>query len=114
MTKKTELTNTIIFWLELILAVLVPFIICWSVTSTNVLNSNFPLKLLELIGVIGSVIMLFAGIPVGIIGILTTKRMKKMRTATIVLSILNLSIGIIEIAILTLIFCAVIFKGISV
>lgn len=114
MTKKTELTNTIIFWLELILAVLVPFIICWSVTSTNVLNSNFPLKLLELIGVIGSVIMLFAGIPVGIIGILTTKRTKKMRTATIVLSILNLSIGMIEIAILTLIFCAVIFKGISV
>ena len=106
--------NMTIFWLELIFAAAIPLIICWGMIPTNILNSNFLLKLLELIGLCGSVLLFFAGIPVGIIGLRKAKEMEKLRIATIVLSVLNLSAGIIEIAALVLIFCAVLFGGLSV
>ena len=62
---------------------------------------------------LGSVFILFGGIPLGIIGIKKAKRMKKLQIATIAFSITNLTAGIIEIIILILLFCSVILGGIS-
>ena len=78
------------------------------------LNSNSLLKLLEPIGLIGSALIFLAGIPIGIIGIRKSKIMEKRRIATIVLSLINLSAGIIETIMLILVFCAVVFGGASV
>lgn len=103
-----------IFGLELCLATIIPFIIGWSITPTNILNSNFLFGLLELIGIGGSIIILFVGIPVGIIGIIKARRMEKLRIATITLSIVNLTASIIEMIMLISIFCLVVFGGISV
>ena len=113
MTKNTDNSYVNFFWLELAIAMVSPFIICWGIISTNVLNSNIFLKLLENIGLLGSVFILFGGIPLGIIGIKKAKRMKKLQVATIAFSIINLTVGIIEIIILILLFCSVIFGGIS-
>ena len=113
MTKNIDNSNVNFFWLELAIAMVIPFIICWGIIPTNVLNSNFFLKLLENIGLLGSVFILFGGIPLGIIGIKKAKRMKKLQIATIAFSITNLTAGIIEIIILILLFCSVIFGGIS-
>ena len=103
-----------IFWLEFVLALLIPLIVCWSLIPTNILNDSFSLKLLETIGVIGSVLIFFIGLPVGIIGIRKAKNTGKLRVATIALSILNLSASVIEIVMLILVFCAVLFGGVSV
>ena len=104
----------IIFWLELILFLIIPFVIWWSSTPTNILNSNSLFKLLEIIGIGGSGIILLVGIPVGIIGIIRAKRMIKLRKTTFVLSIINLAAGSIEIIMLFVLFCAVVFGGVSV
>ncbi|MBQ2734773.1 MAG: hypothetical protein IJF33_02975 [Clostridia bacterium] len=114
MIKNTKRPNTEIFWLELALAILIPFIICWTMIPTNILNSNSLFRLLESIGLCGSTLIFFFGIPVGIIGIIKAKGIEKRRIATIALSILNLSAGIIEIVMLILIFYAVVFRGASV
>ena len=103
-----------IFLLEFILFLIIPFVIWWSSTPTNILNSNSLFKLLETIGICGSAIILCVDIPVGIIGIIYAKRMTKLRTATIVLSIINLVAGSIEVFMLLLIFCAVVFGGVTV
>ena len=90
------------------LALVIPFIICWSKTPTNILNSGFWwFELLGFIGFFGIILVFLAGIPLGIIGIKKAKRMEQLRVATLVLSIINLSAGIIEIIILIMIFCAV-------
>ena len=85
---------------------------CWGNTPTSVLNSNSLFKLLEYIGICGSILIFFAGIPVGVIGIIKAKRMIKLRNATIALSIINLFAGNIEILILLFIFYAVVFRGV--
>ena len=103
-----------IFLLELILFLIIPFDIWWSSTPTNILNSNSLFKLLETIGICASAIILCVDIPVGIIGIIYAKRMTKLRKATIVLSIINLVAGSIEVFMLLLIFCAVVFGGVTV
>ena len=103
-----------IFWVELMLATFIPFIVWWRTTPTNILNSNFLFKLLETIGLYTSTIIFFAGVPVGIIGIILSRKMDKFRTATITFSIVNLVAATIDIVILALIFCRAIFGGISV
>ena len=80
---------------------------------TNVLNSHFLYKLLEIVGVVGCG-LLPAGIPVGIIGIIMSKRMEQLRKSTLILSIVNLSVGSIEILMLLVLFGAVVFGGASV
>ena len=114
MTKNVTRPNRWIFWLELLLAAFIPFIIWWSITPTNILNSNSLFKLLETIGLRGSTLIFFTGVPIGVIGLRKAKGMEKRRTATIVLSILNLSMASIEIALMFLIFCMVVFGGASV
>ena len=106
--------DKIIFGLELAICLFIPFIVWWSITPTNILNSNSLFKLLVIIGIGGSGIILLAGIPVGIIGIIKAKRVIKLRKTTLVLSIINLAAGSIEILILFAIFCAVVFGGVSV
>ena len=113
MKKTIMVFSKMFFGLELALVLVIPFVIWWSTTPTNVLNSNSLYKLLEAVGIFGSELLL-VGIPVGIIGIIVSKRMAKLRKATLFLSITNLSAGIIKIFILLLIFCMVIFGGASV
>ena len=104
----------IIFGFELALLLIIPFVVWWSITPTNVLNSNSLCKLLETIGIWGSGIILLVDIPVGIIGIIKAKRMIKLRKTTFTLSIINLVAGSFEVFMLLLIFCAVVFGGVSV
>ncbi len=112
--KKTGKLAQALFWLELILAILIPFIVWWSMTPTNILNSNSMFRLLECVGSNGSILICFAGIPIGLIGIIKAKKMENLRIATIMLSLINLFAGIIEVGMLILIFCKVIFGGVSV
>ena len=104
--------GTVIFWIELILASIIPFVIWWANTPTNVLNSGHVWKGLEYVGVRGAFVLFFAGIPAGIIGIIISKKMISLRVPTLVLSILNLIAGFVEIAVLVLMFYAVL-SGVS-
>ena len=101
-------------WLEIALTVFIPFVIWWSNTPTNILNSSSLWKLLEFIGISGNILLLRAGIPVGIIGIIAAKKMTKCRIAAIVLSVINLSAGIIEVGLLIATLFAAVFGGASV
>lgn len=113
MKENNMIFNKMILGLEILFVLIIPFVIWWSATPTNVLNSNSLYKLLETVGVFGSG-LLPVGMLVGIIGIIMSKRMIKLRRATIFLSIINLSAGIIEILMLILVFFSVIFGGVSV
>ena len=113
MKENNTIFDKIIFGLEFAFVLVIPFVIWWSTTPTNVLNSSSLYKLLEIVGIFGSG-LLPVGIPVGIIGIIISKRMIQLRKATLVLSIINLSAGSIEILMLLLLFCAVVFGGVSV
>lgn len=95
--------NIGIFFLELILVSFIPFIIWWSKTPTNVLNSTPLFGLLEKIGLTGSMLLFLLGIPVGIIGIKKSKKLEKHKNITIILSLINLLAGITEITTLFLI-----------
>ena len=113
MKKTITIFSKIFFGLELAFVLVIPFVIWWSNTPTNVLNSHFLYKLLEIVGIVGSG-LLPVGIPVGIMGIIMSKRMEQLRKSTLILSIINLSVGSIEILMLLVLFCAVVFGGASV
>ena len=113
MKKQLRFSARYFFGLELAFVLVIPFVIWWSTTPTNVLNSHFLYKLLGIVGVVGCG-LLPAGIPVGIIGIIMSKRMEQLRKSTLILSIVNLSVGSIEILMLLVVFCAVVFGGASV
>ena len=114
MKENNTVFDKIIFGVELALSLVIPFVFWWSVTPTNILNSTSLFKLLETIGIWGSGIILLVGIPIGIIGIIKAKRMNKLRKSTFVLSIVNLAAGSIELLMLLVVFCAVVFGGVSV
>lgn len=114
MKENNTLFEKIIFGFELALFLVIPFVVWWSTTPTNVLNSSSLYKLLETVGIWGSGIFLLIGIPAGIIGIINSKRMKKLKKTTFVLSIINLVAGSVEVLMLLLVFCAVVFGGASV
>ncbi|MBQ9131196.1 MAG: hypothetical protein IJX62_01820 [Clostridia bacterium] len=113
MKKTITFFSKIFFGLELAFVLVIPFVIWWSTTPTNGLISHFLYKLLEIVGIVGCG-LLPAGIPVGIIGIIMSKRMEQLRKSTLILSIINLSVGSIEILMLLALFCAVVFGGASV
>ena len=113
MKKTITVFSKIFFGLELAFVLVIPFVIWWSTTPTNVLNSHFLYKLLEIVGIVGCG-LLPVGIPVGIMGIIMSKRMEQLRKSTLILSIINLSVGSIEILMLLALFCAVVFGGASV
>ena len=113
MKENNTIFNKIVFGLEIAFVLIIPFVVWWGSTPTNVLNSNSLFKLLEGVGVFGSG-LLPLGIPVGILGIVKSKRMIKLRKTTIVLSIINLSAGIIVVLTMLILLCAVIFGGASV
>ena len=113
MKKQLRFSARYFFGLELAFVLVIPFVIWWSTTPTNVLNSHFLYKLLGIVGVVGCG-LLPAGIPVGIIGIIMSKRMEQLRKSTLILSIVNLSVGSIEILLLLVVFGAVVFGGASV
>ena len=114
MKENNTLFEKIIFWFELALFLVIPFVVWWSTTPTNVLNSNSLYKLLETVGILGSGIILLLGLPAGIIGIIKARKMIKLKKTTFALSIINLVAGCIEFLILLVAFCAVVFGGVSV
>ena len=114
MKENNTLFEKVIFGFELALFLVIPFVVWWSTTPTNVLNSSSLYKLLETVGIWGSGIFLLIGIPAGIIGIIKSKRMTKLKKTTFVLSIINLVAGSVEVLMLLLVFCAVVFGGVSV
>ena len=113
MKENNTIFNKMIFLLEILFVLIIPLVIWWSTTPTNVINSNSLYKLLEVGGILG-IGLLPIGIPVGLIGIIMSKRMIKLRKTTIFLSIINVSAGSIEIIMMLFFFCAVIFGGLSV
>ena len=113
MKKTIPVFHKTFFGLEIAFVLVIPFVIWWSTTPSNVLNSHFLYKLLEIVGIVGCG-LLPAGIPVGIIGIIMSKRMEQLRKSTLILSIINLSVGSIEILMLLALFCAVVLGGVSV
>jgi hypothetical protein len=112
MKKSFTVFNLTVFVLEIALVLLLLFVIGWSIPS-NVLNSNALYKLLEVVGIWG-LSFLPTGIPIGMIGIIRSKRMQQLQKPTLILSIINLSAGSIEILIWLVIFCAAVFGGASV
>ena len=102
------------FLLQLPLALVIPFVIWWRRTPTNILNSGTLWELLEFVGICGSALLFFAGIPTGILGLWKAGKTEKLKNATIALSILNLAAGILEVGMLLMVFCAVVFGGASV
>ena len=114
MQEKNKIIDKIIFGLEIAFLIILLVVLCWKATPTNILNSTPAFELLETIGIYGPGIILLAGMPVGIIGIIRAKKNKKLRTVTTVLSVINLSAACFEILVLLVIFCAVIFGGASV
>ena len=114
MKETNTLFEKIIFGFELALFLIIPFVVWWSTTPTNILNSSALYKLLETVGIWGSSTFLLIGIPAGIIGIIKAKRITKLKKTTFVLSIINLVAGSVEVLMLLLIFCAVVFGGVSV
>lgn len=114
MKKIQNIAPRTLLGLELILAVCIPFIIWWSLTPTNVLYSSFLFGLLACVGLSGSVIIFFAGIPMGIVGVKKAKELGKQRIPMIVLSLVNLTAGIIEVGMLISFFYMVAFRGVSV
>lgn len=113
MKEKNTVFSKILLGLEFALVLVIPFVIWWATTPTNVINSNSLYKLLEIVGVCGCG-LLPVGIPIGIVGIIVSKRMAQLRKITLVLSIINLSAGSIEILMGLVIFFVVIFGGASV
>jgi len=109
-----KLSDNYVLWLEAAFMSLIPFIVLWAATPTNILNSNFLFKQLEIIGICGSGAILFAGIPVGVVGLKKAKEMIRLRKTAITMSIINLFAAGIEILLLLSIFCAVVFGGASV
>ena len=114
MKENNTVFEKIIFWFELALFIVIPFVIWWSTTPTNVLNSNSLYKLLETVGIWGSGIILLIGIPAGIIGIIKAKRMIKFRKTTLTFSIINLVAGGIVILGVIVLICVVVFGEASV
>ena len=114
MQVKAKLIDKFIFGIEIAFTLIIPFVVWWSITPTNILNSNSLFQLIETIGIWGGGIIFFAGIPVGIIGIIKARRMTKLRKSTFSFALINLVAGSVEVLILLLIFCAVVFGGVSV
>ena len=52
MKKTITVFSKMFFGLELALVLVIPFVIWWSTTPTNVLNSHFLYKLLEIVGIV--------------------------------------------------------------
>ncbi len=114
MIKSDNITNWWIFALEVLLTAFIPFIILWSITPTNVLNSCFLFGMLETIGLFGAGIIFVCGIPIGILGIRKVREMGRLKIVTLILSVINISTSSFEIFILLRIFWAVIVEGVTV
>ena len=114
MKENNTALEKMIFGFELTLFLVIPFVVWLSTTPTNVLNSNSLYKQLGTIGIWVRGITLLADIPVGIIGIITAKRMIRLRKTTFVLSIINLVAGSVVVFMSLLMIGVVIIGGLSV
>ena len=111
MEHKAERKTLLLFLLQLAVLIFLPFHIWWGNTPTNILNSSPWWQLLETIGMWGTGIIFFAGIPVGIIGLINVKRTSKLCIPTRVLGIINIACSAILWLMLLAALCAFIFFG---
>ena len=114
MDKKTENNNTVIFLMELILASAILLIGIFGNIPTNVLNSNVFLIIFGSFAVTALFLVFIMGIPLGIIGLVKQRKMKKFRVATIILSIINLTTSGIFWGFIIMLFVGVISGSLSV
>ena len=103
-----------LFWIELTPLFFVPCIIWYGNTPTNVLNASTYGKILEFFGIYGLQIISFSVLPLGIVGLALFKQQNKLRMATKILSIVNLSLGILMLLGIFVVICLMVFKGFSV
>lgn len=108
---KTKISHILVFLLELVSALLIPFILWWKTTPTNVLNSSPLWESLEKVGIFGSVLFFCVGIPLGVVGLLMQKKMGALRIPTIIFSVFNIVAGALEVAVVALIIIALAFLG---
>ena len=92
------------FWLELVLAIFIPFIITFWLSPADIVSSSPLVSSFQLVGVYGSGLMLLFGIPLGIIGFIKSGKMKKRRVFTLALSAINISAAIAVIGIMGYLF----------
>ena len=111
--KKVSRFSARLFWLELAFIFVISLAFWRANTPTNVLNSHFLYRLLDYVGLAGC-ILLPAGIPVGIIGIIMSRTKPKTRVPTLILSIINVSVGSFVIIMLLVLFGALLLGKISV
>ena len=101
------------FWLELVPFAILPFVIWWSTTPTNVLHAASWGRLLESVGIFGTVLLYITEIPIGIIGLTASKKMTTLRLTTKLLSIAHLALGAIMAAGTLLLIGLILFGGLS-
>ena len=106
---KASVANGIIwpFWLQVCDVVFIPFIVWWSLTPTNVLNSAPGWKMLEHVGLLGAALLFFTGIFFGVIGLVKARKMSRLRILTRALSVVNICASLFLLALLILIILAV-------
>ena len=103
-----------LFWIELLPLFFVPCVIWFSNTPTNVLNASTYGRILEFLGIIGLQIISFSVLPLGIVGLTHLKTQNNLRMATKILSIVNLSLGILMLLGALVVIYLMVFKGFSV
>ena len=81
------------FFLQIPLLVLIPFFIWYSKTPTNVLNSSLWWKLLQTVGIGGSIILFWVGIPVGVLGLKNAKRTQGLCIPTRIMAVITFAAG---------------------
>lgn len=81
------------FFLQIPLLVLIPFFIWYSKTPTNVLTSDPWWKLLQTVGIWGSVILFWVGIPVGVLGLKNARRTQGLCIPTRIMAVITFAAG---------------------
>ena len=113
MQEKIKFSSKLILWVECAITCIIPIVIWWAFTPTNILNSSSSYKLLESLGILGVFFLFFTGVPIGIWGIIKAKRSPVLRKPILVFSIINLVWGSLEILLLALLLCGVVFLGLA-
>ena len=108
MQGETNVINRIVwpFWLQICDVLFIPFIVWWSLTPTNVLNSSPCWKMLERAGLFGAALLFFTGILFGVIGLVKARKMSRLRIPTRVLAVINIGAGFILLVLLIMMFVA--------
>ena len=98
------------FLIQFVTVAFVPAVVFCSLTPANVLNSDRLWRAVEFLGISGLLILLFFSLPIGITGMIFSRKkkndMKDFRIAARVLALINIAIGCTGICVAVLIMTA--------